>query len=297
MEKNVIGVEKKENQFNVFKADIMDEDFAIAPVSSSSGVSSVGAINGTHSSFDAIDVWRYMSEVYKNKRLAKEHASEGDFSSSSVSVQTPPRNKQNPDGSFQKSYEHDTLDFSSKGENSSWKNALMKSIHNAQLPVNQDLIEVSKKDKFTYPDDGVLRVAEVMRKNVISVIETTKIEDVITVFNKYKITSVPVINYLTRHLVGIFTVSDILLHILDQKSVSSFQTQGTLFMQDSLAILSKPVSLYMNEKVIQVSMDCSVKEACKLMNENHIKRLVVTENMHVAGIFSAEDAVKILAEI
>ena len=71
--------------------------------------------------------------------------------------------------------------------------------------------------------------------------------------------------------------------------MSSFQTQGTLFMQDSLAILSKPVSLYMNEKVIQVSKDCKVKEACKIMNEHNIKRLVVTEDMRVVGIFSAED--------
>lgn len=296
MEKNVIGVEKKENQFNVFKADIMDDDSAVAPVSATSSISAVGAVSGSHSSFDAIDVWRHMSEVYKNRRLAKEQeATQGEARTSPQTIQQP--NKQNIDTGFQKSYEHDMLDFSSKKENSSWKTALMKSIHNAQLPVNDNLIEISKKEKYISPEDGILRVAEVMKRNVISVIETTKIEDVINVFNKYKISSVPVINYMNKQLVGIFTVSDILLHILDQKSVSSFQTQGTLFMQDSLAILSKPVSLYMNEKVIQVSMDCQVKEACKIMNDNNIKRLVVTENMHVVGIFSSEDAVKILADI
>lgn len=295
MEKNVVGVEKKENQFNVFKADIMDDDSAVAPVSATSSISAVGAVSGSHSSFDAIDVWRHMSEVYKNRRLAKEQATQGEASTSPQTIQQP--NKQNIDTGFQKSYENDMLDFSSKKENSSWKTALMKSIHNAQLPVNDNLIEISKKEKYISPEDGILRVAEVMKKNVISVIETTKIEDVINVFNKYKISSVPVINYMNKQLVGIFTVSDILLHILDQKSVSSFQTQGTLFMQDSLAILSKPVSLYMNEKVIQVSMDCQVKEACKIMSDNNIKRLVVTENMHVVGIFSSEDAVKILADI
>ncbi|MFN8672804.1 MAG: CBS domain-containing protein [Candidatus Sericytochromatia bacterium] len=293
VEKNIVGVEKKDDQFPVFKSDIMDSPSpAIAPVVSISGVSSVAPISGVAGtgSVDAIDVWRYMSEVYKQRRLAKT-AEQEEKANFKKMVQA----YNNQDKNFQKEYEHDSLKISQK-ESNSWKNILAQKIHEAQLPVNNTVIEISQNIKHS-SEDGVLKVVDVMRKPVISVIETTKIDDVIRVFNRYKITSVPVINPITRHLIGIFTVSDIMSHILQDKNLSSFHNQGLIFMQDSLAILEKKVGDYMNSNVIQVAMDTPIKEACKLMNEHKVKRVIVTEKMHVVGIFSASDAVKILSEL
>lgn len=289
-EKNVIGMGNKDDQLPVFKSDIMSgEQPLISAVGSLGSVSPISSVKGSQSSFDGIEVWRYMSEKYKRNRLAK-----GNKSQSNENVATVPVN---PDKRFQTNFENDNLDLSSQRDYIPWQQDLMRNILKANLPTDADLIEISNEEDFTFPDDGVLRVGDVMTKQVISVLESTTAEQVINIFNKHNISCVPVIHYLNKSLIGIFSVTDILNHIFDENAIASFHTDGTIFRQDSLFILEKPVSEYMTKQVIHVPVDCPVKDVCNLMSENNIHRIIVTDNQRVRGIFSSSDAVKILAEI
>lgn len=289
--KNVVGVENKDDQFPVFKSDIAVNNPVISPVSGVSGVGAISPISGAASSIDAIDIWRYMSEKYRNQRLQRQS-------------QLPPSNVApvaKEIDSFQNNYEVDSLDVYSLRNNSheSWYEDLMNKVWDANLPIDKDQIQVPEQDSEdeTIAEDGILRVRNVMSKKIISVIDSTKIEQVLTLFNKYKIHSVPVIHYRSKYLVGIISMTDILKHFFERDGKTNFHLEGTFFVNDNQSILDFPVSKYMNEKVVQVDCDLPVKDACKIMNEKKIHRLVVTKNDRVKGIFSSSDAVKILAEL
>src|SRR5690606_34149851 len=131
---------------------------------------------------------------------------------------------------------------------------------------------------------------------VISVIDSTTIEQTASLFNKKKITGIPVVHYLSKRLMGIISTTDIITHIFEGKVISTFNTDGTFFRQDTLAILERPVKDFMNPDVITVSPYTSVKEACKIMSENNIHRVIVTENDKVKGVFSSSDVVRLLAK-
>lgn len=296
IEKNVVGVEKKDDQFPVFKSDILTNQDLIAPVSGVSGVGAISPVSATASSIDAVDIWRYMSEKYKNQRLLKQKQSKIPASNTS--------NVNKEIDSFQNSYEVDSLDVYSLRNNSheSWYEDLINKVWDAHLPSDISQIELHKpeddedKEEET-ENDGILRVKNVMSKNIISVIDSTKIEQVITLFTKYKIHSVPVVHYRSKFLVGIISMTDIIKHIFERDSKNNFRLEGTFFVPDNKSILEFPVSKYMNERVIQIDSDLSVKDACRIMNENKIHRLIVTRNSKVKGIFSSSDAVRILSDL
>jgi len=59
--------------------------------------------------------------------------------------------------------------------------------------------------------------------------------------------------------------------------------------------LEKPVGDFMKTNVLTVSVDTKITDACKFMVENKVRRVIVTKDEIVKGIFSAFDAVKILS--
>ncbi len=83
----------------------------------------------------------------------------------------------------------------------------------------QKLVGILTNRDLRFQKNHKLPIHEVMTKNVISVLDSTSIEQVVNIFNKHKIHSVPVINYLNKYLIGIITSTDILIHLFDQKSV------------------------------------------------------------------------------
>ena len=71
--KNVVGMESKDNEFPVFKSDIMaGTNDSIPAVSGVGSVGSIAPISGAASSIDSIAIWRQMSENYRRIRLEKE---------------------------------------------------------------------------------------------------------------------------------------------------------------------------------------------------------------------------------
>jgi predicted transcriptional regulator len=140
-----------------------------------------------------------------------------------------------------------------------------------------------------------LTVAEVMTRRVVCVLESTTIEQVASICNRRGFSGVPVVNQ-NQALIGIVTLTDIMHQLLDQKSLSTYAEQGgEVLEQKALAILDEPVRNYMHRDVITVLPETTVREACQLMMKHRIRRLVVARGDLVRGIFSAQDAVQVLA--
>ncbi len=286
---------------------------------------------------DALEQWRYMSEKYRNKRLAKERNTsefQDDVNIQSQILKNTPNNiiPNNPDllttNKFQNNYEHDTVQLSPPKDNlqsptykphiakpnqiKSDKNideqdkkhdfrdkiiqSLIQRLSNANIDVDPALLEEGENNEIE-PSGDILKVSDVMTKNVVSVIDSMTIEQVASIFNKRRITGVPVINYHSKQPIGIISMSDIISHIFDDGFVSTFPIEGNnMFQQDTLAILDKPISELMHTEIIEISTDTTVKDACNLMIENDIHRVLVTQNNKVKGIFTSFDAVRILAK-
>jgi CBS domain-containing protein len=148
---------------------------------------------------------------------------------------------------------------------------------------------------FTAAPTGILRVADVMTQRVVCVLESTPIEQVASICNRRRITGIPVVTATSRSLVGIVTLTDILNQIVNRPALETLQAHGEILRQTALAVLDEPVRNFMHSPVFTVPPECSVREACQLMTEKKIRRVVVTQGDLVRGIFSAQDAVRILA--
>lgn len=292
LEKNVVGVQKKESQMPVFNSDAMDEESKIKAVSSMGGVTPISRVSIHESSVDSVEMWRYMSEMYKHQRLAKEKKQ---------TIPKPPVNKEKVrDSNFQEGYEHDSVTMPQEKKSGNILDKLMEKLWISNLEVDPQLIQKIEDEEYTHPDDGVVRVSDIMNRNVICLIESMTIEQVASIFNKRGISGAPVVHYLSKNLLGVVTMSDIILHIFDEKVTTSFhntELAETLYQQDTLAILEKPVKEIMRSNIIIVSPDTSIQEACNLMSENNIHRVVVTRNKKVRGILTSFDIVRFLAMI
>ncbi|PKL74744.1 MAG: hypothetical protein CVV27_18950 [Candidatus Melainabacteria bacterium HGW-Melainabacteria-1] len=155
--------------------------------------------------------------------------------------------------------------------------------------------EIGTDDSPAADEIRELNVGDVMTRKVVCVLESTTIEQVASICNRRGITGVPVVDA-KQSLIGIVTMSDIMRQLLDQKSLSTYAAQGgEVLEQKALAILDEPVRNYMHRKVVTVSPETGVSEACQLMMQHGIRRLVVARGDLVRGIFSAKDAVRVLS--
>jgi len=297
-EKNVVGAGRKDDEFPTFKSDIMDEEEdKIKAVSATNPITPVSAINVAVSSIDAVEKWREMSEKQKKIRLtnSKTHAQ---------IKQTKPQNN------FQKEYEQDSINIPSyEKHEESFLSELYRKIQTANTKLDSNSLiklepkeENKKQKKIDIGNLKDIKVSDVMTTNVICVIDSTTIEQVASIFNIHNIRGVPVIDYQTKKLLGSITLKEIFSNTFKEKVVSTlninqdsfYNFDENILKQHTLSILEKPVKNFM-KKAITVSADTKITDACKFMFENKVRRVIVTEDDIVKGIFSAFDAVKILA--
>jgi CBS domain-containing protein len=283
----------------------VDNRPTIAPVSSVGGTGAIAPINTSISSnINALDQWRTFSDRLHERRLRnQDNPSSGGGQNQSSLANNPPKqsfsqNTPSRDQQYQKVYESDMVDLSSQGSS---HDPLYMNLQRYLSLVNHPIPDEEKRayvmgddEEHTHPD-GRLRVGDVMTRHVVCVLESTSIEQVASLCNRRGFTGVPVINS-SRALIGIVTLTDILNHLFEQKSLSTYaNTTGEILEQQALAILEEPVRNYMHRNVVTVSPSTPVKEACQLMIQQKIRRVVVTKGDVVKGIFSAQDAVKVLA--
>lgn len=219
-----------------------------------------------------------------------------------------PSARPGPDQQFQKEYEQDMVEFTHHPD--PMMLGLQRYLAAVNDPISDEQLRAYETpEKHEEPDEadepeatdsdvvapGALQVGDVMTKRVVCVLESTTIEQVASICNRRGFSGVPVVNE-QKGLIGIVTLRDILHQLIDKRSLSTYaEMGGEVLEQKALAILEDPVRLYMHRDVITVTPETSVREACQLMLKHGIRRLVVARGDLVRGVFSAQDAVRVLA--
>lgn len=304
-EKNVVGMYNISDQYPVFGYGNDDDKARVDPVNYSvAGPGAVSAIRGGIGGMDAVEQWRSFSEQLRQRReIAEQKHQQLDNASSQEFARNAPPQKKAPsprqkDTQFQRSYEQDMVKLSSQSDVTTW--GLQKYLSEVQHPVPDEHLKTYETPEELHDEEAYdvddLQVKDVMVRKVVCILESTTLEQVASICNRRGITGVPVVNQ-KKGLIGIITMSDITKEIFSQAAVSSFASQGggEILEQQSLALLDLPVREFMHRKVITASPETTVREACRMMMENNIRRLVIARGDVVKGIFSAKDAVRVLA--
>ncbi|HEY9840612.1 MAG TPA: CBS domain-containing protein [Candidatus Obscuribacterales bacterium] len=173
---------------------------------------------------------------------------------------------------------------------------IMKRIRESRRGEEKDLV-VEPPEAFPASQDGTMRMSDVMSSRVACVTDSTTVEQLAGLFNKRHIMAAPIIHYQSRRFLGLITMEEIFSYTFTQKMLSVVQN-GTLVPDDCLDVLKKPVRDFMDtQELPEIAPDCPVQEACRLMVDKQLHHLVVTRNHKVKGIFSAFDALRVLADM
>jgi CBS domain-containing protein len=306
-EKNVVGMYNIKDQYPVFGYGNDDDEARVDAVDYSiAGPSAIAPIRGSIGGMDAVEQWRGFSEQLRQRRETAEKMHQH-VDNSSTALQAPNQNRspqqkkatpRQQDTQFQRSYEKDMVKLSSQSDVATW--GLQKYLSEVQHPVPDEHLKTYETPEELHEEEAYdvddLQVKDVMVRKVVCILESTTLEQVASICNRRGITGVPVVNQ-SKGLIGIITMSDITKEIFSQAAVSSFASQegGEILEQQSLALLDLPVREFMHRKVITAPPETTVREACRMMMENNIRRLVIARGDMVKGIFSAKDAVRVLA--
>lgn len=332
-EKNVVGMYNIKDQYPVFQHTDNDEKQVDAVDYSIRKADKIYGIRSSIGSMDPVDQWRAFSEKLKARReilaetearlqaneLAPASRSEipnlynqaanasqgnGQDLPGDLAQNRPPADNRaanaytSHDQGFQESYEEDTVTISDRAQTAA--HHLHRYLSTVKGPVPDEhlkAIETSEQDdeETEIQELDSLRVKDVMTRRVVCVLDSTTVEQVASICNRRGISGVPVLNDL-QDLIGIVTVTDIIQHLVSDDAVSLFAEQGgEVLEQKTLAVLDEPIRAYMSKDVVTITPESTVQEACRLMMDHHIRRLVVVRGKKVKGVFSAQDAVHVLA--
>ena len=121
-----------------------------------------------------------------------------------------------------------------------------------------------------------MKVKDVMRRNLVVVDERTKVRDVVKIMGEKRIGSVLVSKNGTIY--GIFTERDL---------VSKVLLNGNL---------NDEVGKYASHPIIAVPPDYSIREVARVMACMKIRRVAVSENGKIIGLFTSSDLARYIGE-
>lgn len=301
-EKNIVGSYLLKDAYPVFG----HEESATPAIPASgpiAGTASVGAVGRPEHENRALAQWRSFSEILRERRLRRERQEQlhAEPASPAPNPAAPLRSyalqreaAAADSSSYQEEYEHDRVQIQTPADPMLLGIRHYLSIVNHPVPEAQIQIYESHEPADT-EDERPLRVGDVMSRKVSCVLASTSVEQVASLCNRRGFSGVPVVDA-QHNLIGIVTLTDILGRLLDHEAISTFaDTGGEVLEQRALAILDEPVRSFMHTQVFTVTPETPVTEACRLMSQHGVRRLVVTHGQLIRGIFSARDAVDVLA--
>src|SRR5215475_9506304 len=145
----------------------------------------------------------------------------------------------------------------------------------------------------------MMRAADVMGRNVITVHPDTEIADAIKLLVEHDISALPVVDEHSK-LVGIMSEADLMrrTEIGTEKQrphwIESLMGAATLAGEFTKSHALK-VGEIMTEEVVSVSEDASLAEIATLFERHRIKRVPVTRDGAVVGIVSRSNLIQALA--
>ena len=160
---------------------------------------------------------------------------------------------------------------------------------------HQYLIELTHDAQEASRQADVLRLQDVMSRKVACVRETVTLEQAASVCNRRNFSGLPVLDAEHR-LIGELTVQAVIQDLFAPAALQNFEQHDPVFLEaQMLAMLQEPVSRHMRPVTITASPETTVREACRLMTLHGMRRLVVTEGDRIKGVFTTQDAVRVLA--
>lgn len=134
-----------------------------------------------------------------------------------------------------------------------------------RIMTDQQAENITRVEELSYE----LKVNEVMTRDLITVTQETRMEEVLEIFRQNRISGAPVLK--DNHLVGIVSIED-LIHCLQKNNLTS------------------PVAAYMSVKPLTIRGSDPIIEALKQFVNAHFGRLpVVDENDSLIGIITKGD--------
>lgn len=167
----------------------------------------------------------------------------------------------------------------------------------------------SKKKQRSTTMPYTTKSAEIMTPNVVTISPTASVTDAVRLICEHGISGLPVVDR-DGKLVGIITKTDLItleyetqferLYEVDLKSIlGSSEFNNASIQNFSSEADSRDITLVetiMKRSVITASPETPLPVIAKLMYENNIHRIVITENDRVVGIITSMDLLKLIVQ-
>ena len=166
----------------------------------------------------------------------------------------------------------------------------------AEVPLLPSHMGFTGKDLSTHPrvqKVRTTRVGEVMQREVFTVLQGTALKDAADLMVKHQVSSLPVVD-VDGVLIGIVTEADYLAAM----NTAEEDPMGVVvhLKRGRKRCRGTTIDDLMTSKPITIGEDESVRRAVELLDRNHIKRLIVTDDgRHVIGVLSRADLMKMLS--
>jgi predicted transcriptional regulator len=145
-----------------------------------------------------------------------------------------------------------------------------------------------------------------MNPDIMTVADEMTTDELARYLIEREISGAPVVDS-QGHLIGVVSMTDIGRNMAEPSDVESLRSSG--FYRDIAAdvMLEDPGERYVEERgatvrdvmtpvIHQVPVTASVGEAARIMVDQHIHRLVVTQGKEPVGIITSMDVLKMVAE-
>ena len=168
--------------------------------------------------------------------------------------------------------------------------------HLAEVPLLPSHMGFTGKDMTTHPHVQKVKttqVGEVMQREVVTVLQGTALKDAAELMVKHQISSLPVVD-VDGGLIGIVTEADYLaaMNTADEDPMGAI----VHLKRHRKRCKGTTIDGLMTPNPITIREDDSVRRAVELMDRNHIKRLVITDDdRRVVGVLSRSDLMRMLS--
>jgi len=295
IEKNIIGVYRLSEQYPVFQHQDHTKKRIEAVKYATEAQQTGDATQVTVGKEDTVEDWRVFSERLKQrKKQQSEQEEQAEQDQQEAQEERWAEAQHRADEAIQKR----VLQLQMlTGVKASAERSVPQQLHQrlASLPVVAEHVHEAVYEAPTLLSNAAvaaLCVGDVMTRRVTCMSESASLEQVMAICWQRGISGLPVLNS-QQELVGVISIKDVMKHVLTAQDVSS--QWGGQVLKSQLTDLQRPVSQYMTREVITVSPDAPLQEACRLMQQHRIRRVIVTTAGQVKGLFSTRDAVKVLA--
>lgn len=166
------------------------------------------------------------------------------------------------------------------------------------VPLLPSHMSIMGKDLTTTPQikrAQSLHVQDVMTTSVISIRQGASLAQAVTLMHQQHVSGLPVLDA-EENLVGILTEGDFISALDIDNNHFSIQLESIVRKYRARKHMGTVVDDLMTKNPITIKPEDTLHTAIALMEKNHIKRLVVTNNFNkIQGIISRADIIKLFA--